>query len=330
MPLSFFFSSRRRHTRLQGDWSSDVCSSDLEYRSITSDINSSILANRLRTLFAFITAPLVVAFQSENKSSDAGSIPPKRSGHLRPTSGAGGNECHLAIGSAARPGRRSQPGRGGRRNGTWANLARPGGGFRSRGPTAPVRGAPALRGVDEPRPIPRDLLLRLSQIHVSALHLRGQVVLDHIFLLEIALSQRTAGRTALRPNVLDGVGSTHFQRNQMVQFADLVSPGIAFGMLDSVTAIHGRPIPLGRRAVSDTAGAEELVPKNLFRRTASVTIGLIAPGVHVGSGSGSPLRVWTRHGARLSARPSGRDARGFTDSTGQAAQVTLALAPASS
>src|SRR6266850_3294240 len=26
---SFFFSSRRPHTRLQGDWSSDVCSSDL-------------------------------------------------------------------------------------------------------------------------------------------------------------------------------------------------------------------------------------------------------------------------------------------------------------
>src|SRR2546426_4265971 len=26
----FFFSSRRRHTRLQGDWSSDVCSSDLD------------------------------------------------------------------------------------------------------------------------------------------------------------------------------------------------------------------------------------------------------------------------------------------------------------
>src|SRR5205807_5918980 len=25
----FFFSSRRPHTRLQGDWSSDVCSSDL-------------------------------------------------------------------------------------------------------------------------------------------------------------------------------------------------------------------------------------------------------------------------------------------------------------
>src|SRR5256885_10795466 len=29
--LVFFFSSRRRHTRLQGDWSSDVCSSDLRF-----------------------------------------------------------------------------------------------------------------------------------------------------------------------------------------------------------------------------------------------------------------------------------------------------------
>src|SRR5256885_11855854 len=29
--LFFFFSSRRRHTRLQGDWSSDVCSSDLVF-----------------------------------------------------------------------------------------------------------------------------------------------------------------------------------------------------------------------------------------------------------------------------------------------------------
>src|SRR2546426_10195577 len=31
--MLFFFSSRRRHTRLQGDWSSDVCSSDLASHS---------------------------------------------------------------------------------------------------------------------------------------------------------------------------------------------------------------------------------------------------------------------------------------------------------
>src|SRR5437867_10340710 len=30
--LMFFFSSRRRHTRSYGDWSSDVCSSDLRFR----------------------------------------------------------------------------------------------------------------------------------------------------------------------------------------------------------------------------------------------------------------------------------------------------------
>src|SRR5436189_4116440 len=30
----FFFSSRRRHTRYIGDWSSDVCSSDLTWRAV--------------------------------------------------------------------------------------------------------------------------------------------------------------------------------------------------------------------------------------------------------------------------------------------------------
>src|SRR5256885_10613178 len=38
----FFFSSRRRHTRLQGDWSSDVCSSDLA----VSNRRSSFIARR--------------------------------------------------------------------------------------------------------------------------------------------------------------------------------------------------------------------------------------------------------------------------------------------
>src|SRR5215467_10517367 len=38
----FFFSSRRRHTRLQGDWSSDVCSSDLDQASDLS--NGNVLA----------------------------------------------------------------------------------------------------------------------------------------------------------------------------------------------------------------------------------------------------------------------------------------------
>src|SRR6266446_2289577 len=56
----FFFSSRRRHTRLQGDWSSDVCSSDLAYvnphalicarivgRDIAHPLDRALIAHRL-------------------------------------------------------------------------------------------------------------------------------------------------------------------------------------------------------------------------------------------------------------------------------------------
>src|SRR5256885_10143923 len=52
----FFFSSRRRHTRLQGDWSSDVCSSDL---CAGGEANTR--------LTAFIT--LTDATQATNRSS---------------------------------------------------------------------------------------------------------------------------------------------------------------------------------------------------------------------------------------------------------------------
>src|SRR3989442_4309049 len=38
VPLFFFFSSRRRHTRCGRDWSSDVCSSDL---NITQKLKSA-------------------------------------------------------------------------------------------------------------------------------------------------------------------------------------------------------------------------------------------------------------------------------------------------
>src|SRR5256885_423548 len=48
--VCFFFSSRRRHTRLQGDWSSDVCSSDL-YRLMR-------LHTALHLLSCVIVAPV--------------------------------------------------------------------------------------------------------------------------------------------------------------------------------------------------------------------------------------------------------------------------------
>ena len=52
---SFFFSSRRRHTRLQGDWSSDVCSSDLEkeWGSNTKPVRN--IFGELKTNFIAVT-----------------------------------------------------------------------------------------------------------------------------------------------------------------------------------------------------------------------------------------------------------------------------------
>src|SRR5699024_11294793 len=46
--LLFFFSSRRRHTRSKRDWSSDVCSSDLE---IELSNNFEYILNRLSANF---------------------------------------------------------------------------------------------------------------------------------------------------------------------------------------------------------------------------------------------------------------------------------------
>src|SRR5256885_8666859 len=44
----FFFSSRRRHTRLQGDWSSDVCSSDLFASDLMPDLAGGLVRKDFR------------------------------------------------------------------------------------------------------------------------------------------------------------------------------------------------------------------------------------------------------------------------------------------
>src|SRR5256885_14626474 len=46
----FFFSSRRRHTRLQGDWSSDVCSSDLYRLAIGLRVGIDKIVQRIALL----------------------------------------------------------------------------------------------------------------------------------------------------------------------------------------------------------------------------------------------------------------------------------------
>src|SRR5256885_15905080 len=62
----FFFSSRRRHTRLQGDWSSDVCSSDL-------GVNPAGCARHTRLLLVGLLA--LVACQSTGRERQSPGAP---------------------------------------------------------------------------------------------------------------------------------------------------------------------------------------------------------------------------------------------------------------
>src|SRR5256885_16334302 len=69
----FFFSSRRRHTRLQGDWSSDVCSSDLNQQAILRLLDElSSLADGDLTVQATVTEDITGAIaDSINYAVDA-------------------------------------------------------------------------------------------------------------------------------------------------------------------------------------------------------------------------------------------------------------------
>src|SRR5205807_4438981 len=71
----FFFSSRRRHTRLQGDWSSDVCSSDLSRRAPSRRPHHTYTAQLIR-------ATPAAEMGLDEISSIPGSLPDLRRGDL--------------------------------------------------------------------------------------------------------------------------------------------------------------------------------------------------------------------------------------------------------
>src|SRR5256885_3884528 len=73
----FFFSSRRRHTRLQGDWSSDVCSSDLLQIFIPYHRYEPIL--KVLTLVLFLYVGVVFTVQIPWKEVAIGTLVPKPS-----------------------------------------------------------------------------------------------------------------------------------------------------------------------------------------------------------------------------------------------------------
>src|SRR5699024_11604690 len=61
-----FFSSRRRHTRSKRDWSSDVCSSDLEQIRIAAGAKLSLRQNEISTVGHAVEARVY----AENPTND--------------------------------------------------------------------------------------------------------------------------------------------------------------------------------------------------------------------------------------------------------------------
>src|SRR3989339_191743 len=80
MLISFFFSSRRRHTRLVSDWSSDVCSSDIRRRHTrlvsdwSSDVCSSDLMRRHTRLVSDWSSDVCSSDRSEEHTSELQSL----------------------------------------------------------------------------------------------------------------------------------------------------------------------------------------------------------------------------------------------------------------
>src|SRR5256885_15677717 len=87
MPF-FFFSSRRRHTRLQGDWSSDVCSSDLPPLLVSgTEVEvASVRGTRRVQLAEFLVGP---------KRNDLEPDELIVAAHVRP---AGGKQTFMKVG----------------------------------------------------------------------------------------------------------------------------------------------------------------------------------------------------------------------------------------
>src|SRR5688500_19081849 len=85
-----FFASRRRHTRLQGDWSSGVCSSDLVSVLIA---GAAAVGAAGRPGIAGFAAEGAGALGADAGGAVAATWSPAEGFGLRFTSGAGGRSC---------------------------------------------------------------------------------------------------------------------------------------------------------------------------------------------------------------------------------------------
>src|SRR3712207_8777886 len=83
----FFFSSRRRHTRYWRDWSSDVCSSDLE------EFAEKVMIEGIRVSGIFSKKKFVQEYMDKSAEHDLGLFQPGVCLSLRSEERRVGKEC---------------------------------------------------------------------------------------------------------------------------------------------------------------------------------------------------------------------------------------------
>src|SRR5690348_17474392 len=81
--FSFFFSSRRRHTRWTGDWSSDVCSSDLGHASPFTTPDTKYIVSATRFSVPMNHADVAIDSYKQNFKGTVSFIRADQPGNMR-------------------------------------------------------------------------------------------------------------------------------------------------------------------------------------------------------------------------------------------------------
>src|SRR2546430_8765611 len=121
----FFFSSRRRHTRFDCDWSSDVCSSDLDLSGL------GMGSERMHTLTNHVAEGLTVLDVAPSRDEIEGHIVEVGAGNWRrPVLVLGGDGAYVPTRPSSARGRRPGQGRYRAKRARWQGQWRDAKGFR--------------------------------------------------------------------------------------------------------------------------------------------------------------------------------------------------------
>jgi hypothetical protein len=86
-------------------------------------------------------------------------------------------------------------------------------------------------------PVRRNPSLNCIKRYVAGFYLVRKIVLDAVLDFEVAVLESHVVRPTLRPDVAHAVRTAQFERNQVVEFANLVASGVMLRIRNLVPAI---------------------------------------------------------------------------------------------